>query len=301
MAWEKTVPVSVPDPAPLAIPVLRETLTLDGPAGEYTFAVVLDRGGAPTGGRLAFHVSDPAALPRLQADALLWGIDDRAEAWLTSHGLRCHPLAPDAQGELVLIGKPAGPEEDPAGWAHLAQRLAQGATLLFLSAEPFRGNQAAMEWLPLQNKGRCYTFNDWLYHKECVAKRHPVFAGLQAPGIMDWDYYGPVIPHDIFEGQDTPAETLAAAFATGHHACPTGYACGLLIAAYRSGAGRSILSTPHILENLDLHPAADRLLVNLIRYALQGRRRSENWQHRKTRYPVPVILRPPCHAAACAR
>ena len=124
-----------------------------------------------------------------------------------------------------------------------------------------------MARLPLQNKGRCYTFNDWLYHKECVAKPHPAFAGLQAPGIMDWDYYGPVIPHDIFEGQDTPDKTIAAAFATGHHASPTGYACGLLIAAYRAGAGHLILSTPYILENLGVHPAADRLLVNLVHEA----------------------------------
>ncbi|MBC8449326.1 MAG: hypothetical protein H8D78_16380 [Chloroflexi bacterium] len=271
VVWEKAIAVTVPDRAPLAIPVLRETVTLDAPAGQYTFAAVLDRGGAPTGGRMTFYVSDPAVLPRLQGSALLWGIDDQAEAWLTSRGLRCHPLTPEAQGDLVLIGKPAGPDEDPAGWAELARRLARGATLLFLSAEPFHGNQAAMEWLPLHNKGRCYTFNDWLYHKECVAKRHPVFAGLQAPGIMDWDYYGPIIPYDVFEGQDTPDETIAAAFATGHHAYPTGYACGLLIAAYRAGAGRLILSTPYLLENLDVHPAADRLLLNLVREAAAWR------------------------------
>ena len=219
--------VTVPDPAPLAVPVLRETLTLDGPAGAYTFAAALDRGGAPTGGRLTFHVSDPAALPRLQGDALLWGIDgqSRSLAHVTRPAL---PSAgPGRAGRSRAHRQTGRCRGDPAGWADLAQRLAQGATLLFLSAEPFRGSQAAMDWLPLQNQGRCYTFNDWLYHKECVAKRHPVFAGLQAPGIMDWDYYGPVIPHDIFEGQDTPAETIAAAFATGHHACPTGYACGL--------------------------------------------------------------------------
>jgi hypothetical protein len=267
VAWEKAITVTVPDPAPLAIPVLRETLTLDGPAGEYTFAASLEQGGAASGGRVIFHASDPAALPRLQGDALIWGVDGPTEAWLGLHGLRCRPVNASAHGDLVLIGKPDGPDKDRAGWTELGQRLAGGATLLFLSAEPFRGNQAAMEWLPLQNKGRCYTFNDWLYHKECVAKRHPAFAGLQAPGIMDWDYYGPVIPHDVFEGQDTPDKTIAAAFATGHHASPTGYACGLLIAAYRAGAGHLILSTPYILENLGAHPAADRLLVNLVHEA----------------------------------
>ena len=54
---------------------------------------------------------------------------------------------------------------------------------------------------------------------------------------------------------------------TGHHAYPTGYACGLLIAMYRCDAGRLILNTSLILENLDQHPAADRLLVNLVQEA----------------------------------
>jgi hypothetical protein len=94
-----------------------------------------------------------------------------------------------------------------------------------------------------------------------------VFAGLQAPGIMDLEYWGPVLPHEIFEDLDTPALTLAAAFATGHHTRANGYACGLVLAVYRHGAGRLILNTLRLLENLGQHPAADRLLVNLIGYA----------------------------------
>jgi hypothetical protein len=267
VVWEKAVTVTIPDPAPLAVPVLRETITLAGPAGQYTLAANLERGGAPTGGRLTFHLSDQQELPELKGEALLWGIESGAAGWLAAHGLNCRPLEADTPGKLVLIGKPLAPEADPSGWARLAERLTQGATLLFLSSHPFHDNPAALAWLPLQNHGRCTSFNDWIYHKECVAKRHPVFAGLQAPGVMDMDYWGPVIPHDIFEDQDTPGETLAAAFATGHHTRPTGYACGLIIAVYRHGAGRFILNTPLVLEQVDQHPAADRLLTNLIRYA----------------------------------
>lgn len=128
-----------------------------------------------------------------------------------------------------------------------------------------------MTWLPLKNKGRCYTFYDWLYHKECVAGRHPVFEGLPGAGIMDMDYYGPVIPHEVFADIDTPDQTIAAAFVTGYHDLPDGYGCSILIGAWRSGEGRFILSTPYVLENLDDHPAADRLLVNLIQYSQAGR------------------------------
>lgn len=48
---------------------------------------------------------------------------------------------------------------------------------------------------------------------------------------------------------------------------PSGYSSGLLISVHRMGAGRFILNTFRILENLDRHPAADRLLLNLIHYA----------------------------------
>jgi hypothetical protein len=84
---------------------------------------------------------------------------------------------------------------------------------------------------------------------------------------MDMDYYGPVIPHEVFADIDTPDDTIAAAFATGYYDLPDGYGSSILIGAWKSGSGRFILSTPYLLENLDTHPAADRLLLNLIEYA----------------------------------
>jgi len=267
--WERQTVVKIPDPPTLAVPAIRETFTLDGPAGQFTFAASLEQGGAPTGGRLAFYVSDPAALPRLTGDVTLWGLDKKAEQWLTARGLHCRPLTAEVSDghEVILIGKPDDMETAPGLWQSLTARMAKGATVVFLNGQVFQQGKAAVSWLPLKNKGRCRTFNDWLYHKECVAKRHPIFEGLQGPGVMDWDYYGPVIPREMFEGLDTPDETVAAAFATGNSQYPRGYGSGLLIAIYRSGAGRLILNTPYVLENLDSHPAADRLLVNLVRYA----------------------------------
>ena len=269
LAWEKRISFEVPAPAPLAVPVLRETFRLDGPAGAYVFAASLERGGAPSGGRLAFHLSDPAALPRLSGSARLWGIAPAAGEWLRGRGLDCQdfshtaPVRPGA----ILVGRPANAEIAPEMWAALSRQLEGGAAVVFLQAGLFAGGGAGMDWLPMPNKGRCYTFNDWLYHKACVANRHPVFAGLPGPGIMDFDVYGPVIPHEVFEGLDTPAETLAAAFATGYYAYPRAYGSSLLMAAYRAGRGRFILNTPYLLENLAEHPAADRLLTNLIQYA----------------------------------
>jgi hypothetical protein len=52
---------------------------------------------------------------------------------------------------------------------------------------------------------------------------------------MDWDFYGPVISNRFFEGQDTPEDTAAAAFAICHSSRPDGYAAGLMLGAYRFG------------------------------------------------------------------
>jgi hypothetical protein len=150
--------------------------------------------------------------------------------------------------------------------------MARGSTVVFLSQDAFRRNKDAVAWLPLAQKGRCYRFNDWLYHKECVAKAHPVFEGMQGRGILDWYYYGPVIPHYLFDGQETPAEVIAAAFAAGY-SIPGGYTSGNLLGAYRFGEGKFILNTFPLLDQVDRHPAADRMLLNLVRFAAESAER----------------------------
>lgn len=271
--WEKQVTVKIPDAPALAVPAIRETFNLEGPTGQYTFAASLDRGGAPTGGRLQFYASNPDETPKLAGNIALWGIDPKVSDWLTKQGLNCRTFDPanSREREVIVVGNPADAENNPAVWENLKQRMEKGAPIIFLHPILFQQSKAAMEWLPLKNKGKCRNFGDWLYHKDCVAKRHPVFDGLQGPGIMDWDYYGEVIPHIIFEGQDTPDQTIAASFATGNSAYDRGYGLGLLIAAYKAGDGWFVLNTLNILDNLDAHPAADRLLMNLIRFA-QGQK-----------------------------
>ena len=145
--------------------------------------------------------------------------------------------------------------------------MAQGSSVVFLSPLAFKRGDDTTAWLPLAEKGRIYRFDDWLYHKECVAKAHPIFEGLQSRAMLNWYYYGPMIPHYLFDGQNTPPEgAVAAAFATGYSK-PGGYASGILTGSYQFGAGRFLVNSFPILENLDRHPAADRMLLNLVRHA----------------------------------
>ena len=270
VAWERRVDLSLPAPVagedpPLAVPVYSEEIEIEGPAGAYVLAAYMDQGGAPAGGRLGFHLADPSALPSLDVPVTLWGIDPQTSRWLSAHGATVRPFtlsAPD-QRQVILVGRPAAHEQDAIHWQELVSRVARGSTAVFLSPHAFAQGKDALAWLPLATKGRVYEFHDWLYHKECVAKRHRVFSGLQSAGIMDWDYWGPVIPHWLYEGQDAPDEVLAAAFAVSTTTLE-GYASGLLLGSYDLGAGRFVLNTIPLLDHIDVHPAADRLLLNLI-------------------------------------
>ena len=76
---------------------------------------------------------------------------------------------------------------------------------------------------------------------------------------------------------------MVAAFATGY-CTPGGYASGIMLGEYRLGAGRFILNTLNILSQVGTHPVADRLLLNLIHYAV-----SSNGQ------------KPPCSLSAVGR
>jgi hypothetical protein len=50
---------------------------------------------------------------------------------------------------------------------------------------------------------------------------------------------------------------------------PTGYASGLITAAYQFGGGRFLINSLRILEYVGSHPVADRLLLNMIAYAAE--------------------------------
>ena len=134
--------------------------------------------------------------------------------------------------EVILVGDVSA-DSHPGDWRELAARMATGSTVVFLSPKAFKKEKNSTAWLPLAKKGRAYEFSDMLYHKECVVKPHRMFGGLQGNGMLDWYYWGPMWPHFLFDGQDTPNEVFAAAFATGY-STPGGYASGVLLASTNS-------------------------------------------------------------------
>jgi hypothetical protein len=62
---------------------------------------------------------------------------------------------------------------------------------------------------------------------------------------------------------------IAAAFAPGgeQEGGAGSFRSGVIAARHRFGAGNFVISSLRVLENLDRNPAADRLLLNMIRHA----------------------------------
>lgn len=98
----------------------------------------------------------------------------------------------------------------------------------------------------------------------CFVRRPEFVDGMDRPGLMDWRYYGQVLPPHLLNGE---AEDVAAFAVAIGFPCSDGYASGLLAASFRQGPGRTVVSTLDLLDSLGSLAVADRLMVNLLRYA----------------------------------
>lgn len=273
--WEKASNLVIPaadspDKIPLATPVLDEDVTVNGPAGVYTFAAELKRGGAARGGRFEFYISRAEDFPRMTESVALLGIPDDKRKWLKAHGVTVaewnEPAAKACR--VILVGDGPGPTQATNTWRELAGRIATDDVAVFLKPSAFAEGKNSTRWLPLKNKGVCRRSNNWVYHREDVAKQHPVFEGLPAGGMLNWYYYLQVTPDLLFERLDTREDAVATAFGPGDND-GNGYNSGLLMGMYRLGTGRFFVNTLRILENVDTNPSADRLLLNMIRTAAE--------------------------------
>ena len=231
--------------------------------------------GAPTGDRLAFNISDAATFPPGQGKFLTWGVDEEVCGFLAARGFTCEPYAPQKEGthkpRAILVGDVPATSGNRECWNSLRQEIDAGAHVIVLSANPFRTDMAKHDDAAQAEPGKhpwhdmlqSRNFHDWLHHRECVGKRHPVFSGLQSGGILDWEYWGEVVGHDWFAMPQNPCDVIAAGCAVGY-SCPGGYDSGILIGLQRVGKRSLLFNSLALLEHLGRHPAADKLLLNML-------------------------------------
>ena len=281
---DRTISVTIPDsaakPQPaFAMPVFGEDIVIDGPAGKYRFLVSFQQGAAASGGEAEFFVGDPADLPKIPTEVVLWGEDATLAKWLADHGVRTRGFTTTQLAESNREAKPSADAALPgrelilasatppapggrAVFADLARRVARGSNVIFLCPAVFAKDDQPTAFVPLAAKGSLVNLPSWLYHKDEWAKKHPIFAGLPAGDLMDYTFYRDIIPDAVWAGQDIPAEVVAGAINTS-----IDYSAGLLVSVQSLGAGRFVLNTLQIREHLGQNPAADRLLMNMLRYA----------------------------------
>ncbi len=240
--WDEQTTVEIPsDGAPLSLPVLETQLTAPEPTGDYQCGASMGGAAAPSAGRAGFQVARRPAVPPFEADP-----------------------AALAAGRLVIVDHPGALTAEEV--SSLGRTMADGATaLVFCPWEliPSGQQEATLPW------GRdivCASFHDWLYHKDCFSKPHPVFDDLPSPGLMDWEVYGEVVPRHLLRG-GAPQDVASVAFVVGHP-CPGGYLSGVLAGTYQVGRGRLVVSTFDLLQHAG-SPVADQLTGNLVRYAAQ--------------------------------
>jgi hypothetical protein len=248
-----------PEP-PFAKLVFSQDVPIDGPAGCYKCFAFFENGAAAEGGEYTFWVDDPATMPQVTNVVTLWGDDSGLARWLEIKGIATRSFKPETDArEVILVGNVAG--ED---FAELARHVSAGATAVFLCPSVFAQGDQPTALLPLENKGSLSTVQDWLYQNNDWAKVHPIFTGLPT-GLLDYQFYREILGDKFFSGQDPPAETVAGMINTSY-----GYHSGLTVCVHRIGAGRIVLNSLLVRENLSpesSHPVAERLLRNMLNYA----------------------------------
>ncbi len=256
---------------PLAFPVFSVNLPIDGPAGKYRLLATLERGGAPRCGEVEFYIDDPNQMPKIETEVTVWGVDSLLTKWLAGHHIKTRPFSAEKQKsrEVILIGaNPPEGKDTLLSFTSLVQHIARGSNAIFLAPEVFKQGKNKVRYLPLKQKGSLSPMYSWLYLKDEWAKQHPVFEGLPAGGLMDHPFYRELIPDIAWMGQDPPKEAVAGAIKAS-----LDYASGLMLSVHSFGSGNFILNTLLIRENLGTHPAAERLLRNLLLYAARDQKK----------------------------
>ena len=274
---DMTIQVEIPasgSELPFAQAVFSHDLVVNGPPGRYRFLATFEHGAAAGGGEAEFYVGDTAGMPEVSSEIVLWGDDEKLAAWLKHRGLRFRDsLSPmQTQREVILAFGKQPPDGADEAFSDLARRVARGSAVIFLNPEILvekplgRNGPEPLRWLPVAGKHRPQLANvaNWYFRADPWAKEHPVFAGLPSGGILDYTFYRDIISAVVFQGIDPPVEAIAGTLnASGY----PDYHSELTVTEWKFGAGRVILNSLKIAQNLGTVAAAERLLRNLANFA----------------------------------
>lgn len=268
IVWCQAKQVTVAPGPTMVHPAFHHTVKVEGPPGPYAVIARLAQEPA-TEARSPFYLSDPAALPEVKVPVTVADYGTRVFDWLKSRGIkvgRHDPAAPPPRREVIVVATAGIYPKNVDAYQELMGRVDRGSVAVFLMPGAFRaGGKGPLALLPLPRKGRLTGGRSCWWSIDHFVKQHAVFDGMPANRLMDNAYYRRVWPNVTLVGA-SDGETVAGAFGIG---CigEGGYYSGVDLAIHPFGRGKLILNTLLVEENLGRDPAADRLLLNLIRTA----------------------------------
>lgn len=248
--------------AAMVFPALDQTVHLAGPVGEYNFLIGLERGGAPTGGTATVHVIDRLTPPDGLSCTVI-GTSDRSAAVVDvlGPGTTVWERGPLVTSRPVVLWDDRPAEDAAAVAAGCGQVLADGGTVICLSAQIYARLAADIGADRQGPSGEPSTLHSWLYLRDDWARRHPIFAGLQSGGLLEYATYRDLISDEVLRPGDVDVTAIAGAIKASQ-----GYDSALTMWERRIGRGRLVGSTFRLRELVGSHPVADRMLVNLVAY-----------------------------------
>jgi hypothetical protein len=262
--WKQEVTAPVVANGPLAYSLFDQDVTIPNLApGRYSLKATLAGHANAAANHYDFTVASRAALPKIPGSITVAGVPQNVRDLLTAQGAKLHDFAPDDKidGETIVVGGDF--KGTAAQWRSLYARAAQGAHIVFLDENVFHAGNAPNKWLAVADKGGQNGDQEWLYHKDTVAKAgHPIFAGLPTR-LMDPDDYGMLLNNaHFFAGTTVPDDTAAVAIRStlGNR---YEYHDGLMIGTYKLGGGHFTVNAFDIDGTIG-SPASDRLLINLV-------------------------------------
>ena len=259
IVWEKKFDAVYPEKgygglAPLAASVLKETVVL--PAGEYTFAVRLLEGGAPYGGNLAITVLEPS-VQNLPEEVSVCGVEAETIGYLKNLGVKI-----GADAKLIL----AGAQLSETDLESLKQKAEEGANVVFLRTEPFKGerNTANPKLTMLAGEtARCIGIRNWLYHTDSLHIPHPVFHNLPAEPLLNMELYDDIYPSELFLDMKKADKVICASIMLNGF-LENNCARSLTFSEYKAGKGCYVINALRIEQNLGKLAAADQLFLNIL-------------------------------------
>ncbi len=239
---------------PLAATVFKDTVVLE--EGEYVFRARLTQGDMPCGGDLkirAVKIRDEAVRGKTICGI---GLADATVAFLEKHGVCVLPAEAAKTVGVLLVG--ASLKEENGEWEQVLGPVNEGATVIFADERLFRTDPDRVKEIAGENAKET-VYNDWLYHNDTIHVGHPVFADMTPAGFCDLESYGPTYPTAMFESTVKPAKTGSVSFRISGN-----FTSGVNFGEFAVGKGRAILNAFQICDNLEKHPFADRMLLNIV-------------------------------------